>query len=96
MNPYQQFGLRRFNLKLIARLTGMMLVYMAMSMALPLAVSLYTRDGAQFALAFSAIIILMLGLFLQNFVGRGAEYELKEKTQKQAAQEQKVPKEADQ
>ena len=58
MNPYQQFGLRRFNLKLIARLTGMMLVYMAMSMALPLAVSLYTRDGAQFALAFSAIIIL--------------------------------------
>ena len=78
LNPYQQFGLRRFNLKLIARLTGMMLVYMAMSMALPLAVSLYTRDGAQFALAFSAIIILMLGLFLQNFVGRGAEYELKE------------------
>lgn len=78
LNPYQQFGLRKFNFKLIARLTGMMLVYMAMSMALPLAVSLYSRDGAQFALVFSAIIILMLGLFLRNFVGKGAEYELKE------------------
>ena len=78
LNPYQQLGLRKFNFKLIARLTGMMLVYMSMSMALPLAVSLYTRDGAQFALTFSAIIILMLGLFLRNFAGRGAEYELKE------------------
>ena len=56
----------------------MMLIYMAMSFALPLVVSLYTRDGAQFALTISAIIILMLGLFLRNFVGRGVEYELKE------------------
>lgn len=78
LNPYQQLGLRQFNFRLIARLTGMMLIYMALSMALPLAVSLYTRDGAQFALAFSAIIILMLGLFLRNFPGRGVTYELKE------------------
>ncbi len=62
----------------MARLIGMMLIYMAMSMTLPLAVSLYTHDGAQFALAFSAVIVLMLGLFLRNFAGRRAEYELKE------------------
>ena len=60
----------------MARLIGMMLIYMAMSMTLPLAVSLYTHDGAQFALAFSAVIVLMLGLFLRNFAGRRAEYEL--------------------
>ena len=78
LRPYQHLGLRKFNFKLIARLTGMMLVYMAMSMVLPLAVSLYSHDGAQFALAFSAVIVLMLGLFLRNFVGRGAEYELLE------------------
>ena len=78
LNPYQQLGLRKFNFKLIARLTGMMLVYMAISLALPLAVSFYTRDGAQFAIAFSAALILMLGLFLRNIVGRNVEYELKE------------------
>ena len=58
LNPYQQLGLRRFNFRLIARLTGMLLVYMAASMVLPLAVSLYYRDGAQFALVLTAIIIL--------------------------------------
>ena len=78
LNPYQQLGLREFNFRLIARLTGMMLIYMAISMVLPLAVSLYTRDGAQFALVVSALIILMLGLFLRNFPGREVEYELKE------------------
>ncbi len=78
LNPYQQLGLRQFNFRLIARLTGMMLIYMAMSMALPLAVSIYTRDGAQFALAFSALIIMTLGLFLRNFVGRKVDYGLKE------------------
>lgn len=78
LNPYQQLGLRKFNFKLIARLTGMMLVYMAISLALPLAVSFYSRDGAQFAITFSAALILMLGLFLRNIVGRNVEYELKE------------------
>ena len=56
----------------------MMLIYMALSLALPLAVSLYTRDGAQFAIAFSAILVLMLGLFLRNIIGKNAEYELQE------------------
>lgn len=78
MSPYKQLGLRKFNYRLIARLTGMMLIYMATSFVLPLGVSLYTRDGAQFALAFSAVLVLMLGLFLRNFAGRGAQYELKE------------------
>ena len=78
LNPYQQLGLRRFNFRLIARLTGMLLVYMAASMVLPLAVSLYYHDGAQFALMLTAIIILTIGLFLRNIIGRRVEYELKE------------------
>ena len=76
--PYQQLGLRRFNFRLIARLIGILLVYMALSMVLPLAVSLYRHDGVQFALVFSALIILTLGLFFRNIVGRNAEYELQE------------------
>ena len=78
LNPYQQLGLRRFNFRLIARLTGMLLIYMAASMVLPLAVSLYYHDGAQFALMLTAIIILTIGLFLRNIIGRRVEYELKE------------------
>ena len=78
LNPYQQLGLRRFNFRLIARLTGLLLIYMSASMVLPLAVSLYYHDGAQFALLLSAIVILMVGLFLRNFVGHHVEFELKE------------------
>lgn len=63
----------------MARLTGMLLVYLAASMALPLAVSLYAADGAQFALAFSTFIILIIGLFLRNIVGFRAGFELHEK-----------------
>lgn len=71
-------GLRKFNFRLIARLMGVLLIYLSLSMALPLLVSLYSRDGAQFALAVSAIMILMLGLFLRNIVGRDAVFELHE------------------
>lgn len=70
---------RQFNFRLMARLTGMLLVYLAASMVLPLAVSLYAADGAQFALAFSAVIILIIGLFLRNIVGFRAGYEMHEK-----------------
>lgn len=57
----------------------MLLVYLAASMLLPLVISLYEGDGAQFALCFSAIIILMIGLFLRNMVGHYAGFELHEK-----------------
>lgn len=72
-------GFRQFNFRLMARLTGMLLIYMAVSMVLPLVVSLYSADGAQFALTFSALIILIIGLFLRNIVGHYASYELHEK-----------------
>lgn len=71
-------GLRPFNLKLIVRVTGILLIYMAASMMLPLAVSLYYKDGAQFALVISALLMLMVGLLMRNILGRNATYELKE------------------
>ena len=71
--------IRKFNFKLIARLVGMLLVVLSCAMAVPLAVSLHYRDGAQFDLALSAAAILMVGLLLRNFLGRDADYELHEK-----------------
>ncbi len=70
---------RRFNYRLIARLLGMLLVIMAASMLVPIAVSFYYDDGAQFGLVLSALLFLMLGLLLRNFLGVGATYELYEK-----------------
>lgn len=58
---------------------GMLLVIMAISMLLPVAVSLYYGDGSQFGLVAAALIILMTGLFFRNFLGVGATYELHEK-----------------
>ena len=57
----------------------MLLVIMAVSMAVPVAVSLYYGDGAQFGLVASGLLILVLGLFLRNFLGVGATYELHER-----------------
>ncbi len=76
--PTEKLGLRRFNFRLIARLTGILLTFMALSLALPLAVSLLYQDGAQFSIVVSAMLILMMGLFLRNFVGRNVTYDLKE------------------
>lgn len=73
-----RLGLRHFNFRLIARLTGILLIYMSFSMALPLAASLIYHDGAQFSILFTAIIILTAGLFLRNFAGRGATFDIKE------------------
>lgn len=56
----------------------MLLTYLAVSMVLPLAVSILYRDGAQFSIVISGMAILILGLFLRNFVGRGATYDLRE------------------
>ena len=47
-------------------------------MLMPLAVSVYERDGMQFALAVSEMLMLMAGLFLRNIAGRKASYELRE------------------
>jgi len=74
----EKLGLRSFNFRLIARLTGILLIYMAISMVMPLVVSLLYQDGAQFSIIVSATLILMLGLFFRNFVGRNATFDLKE------------------
>lgn len=70
---------RRFNFRLIARLLGMLLIILAASMVVPIAVSLYYGDGSQYGLMLSGLLIFMLGLFLRNFLGVGASYELYEK-----------------
>lgn len=68
-----------FNFRLAFRLVGMLLVIMAVSMALPVGVSLYYGDGSQFGLVASGLLILIVGLFLRNFLGVGASFELHEK-----------------
>lgn len=70
--------MRRFNWRLIAHVTGVLLLYVAAGMLLPIAVSIYSQDGMQFALALSGLLILMSGLFLRNMVGKKAEYVLRE------------------
>lgn len=67
------------NYRLIAKLTGMLLVLLACGMALPLAVSVYCRDGVQFELGVSAMMMLLLGLLLRNVIGHGASYEIHER-----------------
>lgn len=71
--------IRRFNFRLIARLSGTLLTVMGASMVLPIVVSWYCRDGEQFDLIFSAVLMLAAGLFFRNVLGRNAEYDLHEK-----------------
>ncbi|MBQ0159493.1 MAG: hypothetical protein MJZ99_03025 [Bacteroidales bacterium] len=70
--------MRKFNFKLIARITGTLLMYFACSMVIPLLVSLYYKDGAQFSFIVSGMVILLLGMLLRNIVGRNVRYDLKE------------------
>ena len=70
--------MRRFNWKLIAQVTGVLLLYLAAGLLLPLVLSIYERDGMQFAFAVSGMLILMAGLFLRNMVGGKAEYRLRQ------------------
>ena len=72
-------GMRKFNYRLVARLTGMLLIYLAVGMVVPIGVSLYAADGAQFSLTVSALIVLMVGLLLRNIFGRHAEYDIRER-----------------
>lgn len=69
----------KFNLRLVFKLLGMLLIIMAVSMVVPVAVSLYYGDGSQFGLIVSAVIILMVGLLMRNILGVGASYDLHEK-----------------
>lgn len=57
----------------------MLLIIMACSMVVPVVVSLYYADGSQFGLMFSALLMLIVGLFFRNFFGNGASYELRMK-----------------
>ena len=57
----------------------MLLLVMALAMALPMVVSLHYGDGAQYALGFSALMLLAIGLLLRNIVGRNASYGLRER-----------------
>ena len=57
----------------------MLLLVMALAMALPVVVSLHYGDGAQYALGFSALMLLAIGLLLRNIVGRNASYGLRER-----------------
>lgn len=67
------------NIRMVARLTGMLLVWLAAGMLLPIAVSVYTGDGAQFALAVSAMLILTVGLLLRNILGWHADYDIRDR-----------------
>ena len=71
--------MKGFNYRLIARLTGTLVILMAAAMALPLAVSLYMHDGAHFAIALSALVIGAIGLMLRFLAGRNAEYTMGER-----------------
>lgn len=75
--PTERLGLRRFNFRLIVHLMGVMLLNLSGILVLPLVISLYCRDGAQFALLVSAMATLLLGLLLRNIVGHNAEYDVK-------------------
>lgn len=70
---------KTINFRLVARLSGMLLLVMAMAMALPLAVSLHRGDGAQYGLLLSGLVLTAIGLLLRNIVGRNVSYELRER-----------------
>lgn len=70
--------IRSFNFKLIARLSGTLLLNLTAGMLLPLAVSLISRDGCQYSLGLSALLIMAFGLLLRNLLGKQAQYELDE------------------
>lgn len=70
---------RTLNYRLVARLSGMLLLVMAAAMTVPLAVSLHRGDGAQYGLLLSGLVLLAIGLLLRNIVGRNASYELRER-----------------
>ena len=71
--------MNRFNYRLVARLTGTLVLTMAVAMVAPLAASLYYADGAQYELAIAAVVMGAVGLVLRNIAGRHATYDLRER-----------------
>ncbi|MDY5968826.1 MAG: potassium transporter TrkG [Bacteroidales bacterium] len=61
------------------RVTGMLQLVMAASMLLPVAASLYYKDGAQFDLALSALAMGAAGLLFRNILGRDPDYAISER-----------------
>ncbi len=57
----------------------MLLLLLAAAMVLPVAVSLHCRDGAQFGLLMSGVVMAGVGLLLRNVAGRHATFELHER-----------------
>ena len=68
--------MRGFNHRLLAKLTGTMLIVLAVAMLLPVLVSFIMRDGAQYALLLSAVVMLVAGLAMTRIIGSRATYEL--------------------
>lgn len=71
--------MEKFNYRLIARLTGVILAVLATAMMIPLTVSLVARDGAQYALGMSAAALAVAALVLRNMLGRKAVYRMRER-----------------
>ncbi|MBR1517439.1 MAG: TrkH family potassium uptake protein [Bacteroidales bacterium] len=71
--------IRRLNLRLIARLTGLLLLMEAVALLLPIAVAAIEGDEVLWGLAASALFAAVVGLLLCHVVGRGAVYEVHER-----------------
>lgn len=71
--------MEQLNYRLVARLAGLLTLTMAGAMVIPVAVSIYYADGAQYALFLAALLMTLVGLFLRNIAGRGASYDLRER-----------------
>ncbi len=66
--------LRHFNLRLILRVAGLLLLVLGMSMLLPVAVSWHYGDGAHYRLLLAMAAILLSGLLLRNVLGHDPDY----------------------
>ena len=73
------FHTRIFNGRLVARLLGTMLLTVAAFMLLPIAVSLYYGDGALQGFGIAVAVLVVMGVFFCNIVGRSPSYEFHEK-----------------
>ncbi len=66
--------LRHFNIRLIMRVTGLLLLVLASSLLLPVAVSWHCGDGAHLQLLSAMGAMLLIGLLLRNVLGRDPDY----------------------
>lgn len=71
--------IRKFNFRLIMRVTGMLLLVMACVMVLPITASFYYHDGAQFDLMLAAVAMLFVALLFRNILGNDPDYVVSER-----------------